>query len=77
MGPLGDFDLAILILRVVEARELGNKGLYRKYQAYKKSSKFNFGPGNPKNHFYDFSGNVYEKNPEYEMPGAGCPATTW
>ena len=40
MGPPVDFDLAVLILRVLEAWELRNKGLYRKYPAYKKPSKF-------------------------------------
>ena len=48
MGPPGDFDLAVLILRVLEAWELGKGGLYRKYRSYKKiikSSKFDFGPG--------------------------------
>ena len=68
MGPPGDFDLADSILRVLEARELGNRGLYRKYRAYKKSSKFrNFilVPGVRKTDFYDFSGIFYEKNPGY------------
>ena len=37
MGTPVDFDLAVLILRVLEGWELGNKGLYRKYRAYKKS----------------------------------------
>ena len=37
VGPPGDFDLADLILRVLEAWELGNKGLYRKYRAYNKN----------------------------------------
>ena len=39
-----DFDLAVLILRVLEAWELGNSGLYRKYWPYikilKKSKNF-------------------------------------
>ena len=64
MGPPGDFGLADLILRVLEAWELGNTGLYRKYRAYKKSSKFqNFilVLGVRKTDFYDFSGNFYEK----------------
>ena len=68
MGPPGDFGLAVLILRVLEARELGNKGLYRKYWAYKKSSKFQnliLVPGVRKTDVYDFSGKFYEKNPEY------------
>ena len=50
--PRVDFDLAVLILRVLEAWELGKKGLYRKYWSYKKImkiSKFYFGPGSPKN----------------------------
>ena len=58
MGPPGDFDLAVLILRVLEAWELGNKGLYRNYRAHKKSETFrNFTlfPGIRKNDFYDFS----------------------
>ena len=64
MGPPVDFDLAVLILRVLEAWELGNRGLYRKYRAYKKSSKFQNSilvPGIQKTDFYDFSGNFYEK----------------
>ena len=68
MGPPVDFDLAVLILRVLEAWELGNTGLYRKYRAYKKSSKFQdiiLVPGIRKTDFYDFSGNFYEKNREY------------
>ena len=50
------------------AYEIGNEGLYRNYRVYKKSSKFqNFilVPGVRKTDFYDFSGNFYEKNPEY------------
>ena len=65
MGTPVDFDLAVLILRVLEGWELGNKGLYRKYRAYKKSSKFqNFilVPGIQKNDVYDFSGNFLRKN---------------
>ena len=68
MCPPVDFDIADLILRVLEAWELGNRGLYRKYRAYKKSSKFqNFilVPGVRKTDFYDFSGIFYEENPEY------------
>ena len=64
MGTPVDFDLAVLILRVLEGWELGNRGLYRKYWAYKKSSKFqNFilVPGVQKTVFYDFSGSFYEK----------------
>ena len=37
MGPLGDFGHAVLILRVLEAWELGKGGLYRKYRSYKKN----------------------------------------
>ena len=68
MVPQVDFDIVSSILRVLEGWELGNRGLYRKYRAYKKSSKFqNFilVPGVQKTDFYDFSGNFYEKNPEY------------
>ena len=68
MGTPVDFDLAVLILRVLEAWELGNEGLYRNYRVYKKSSKvqnFILVPGVRKTDFYDFSGNFYEKNPEY------------
>ena len=65
MVPQVDFDIVSSILRVLDGWELGNKGLYRKYWAYKKIikiSKFYFGPGNPKNDFPDFSGNCfYEK----------------
>ena len=39
MGPPVDFDLADSILRVLEAWELRNRGLYRKYRAYKKIIK--------------------------------------
>ena len=65
MGPPGDFGLAVLILKVLEAWELGKGGLYRKYRAYKKSSKFqNFilVPGVQKTDFYDFSGIFLRKN---------------
>ena len=34
-----DFDLAVLILRVLEGWELGNDGLYRKYWPYIKKLK--------------------------------------
>ena len=64
MGTPVDFDLAVLILRVLEGWELGNEGLYRKYRAYKKIikiSKFYFGPGSPKNDFYDFSVILFTK----------------
>ena len=44
MGTPVDFDLAVLILRVLEGLELGNSGLYRNYWPYvkilKKSKKF-------------------------------------
>ena len=65
MGSPGDFDLLVLILRVLEAWELGKGGLYRKYWSYKKIikiSKFYFGPGSPKTDFYDFSGIFLRKN---------------
>ena len=39
MGPPGDFGLAVLILRVLEAWELGKGGLYRKYRSYNKNHK--------------------------------------
>ena len=39
MGTLVDFDLAVLILRVLEGWELGNSGLYTKYWSYIKKSK--------------------------------------
>ena len=58
MGTPVDFDLAVLILKVLEGWELGNRGLYRKYRAYKKSLKFQniLVPGVRKTDFYDFSG---------------------
>ena len=68
MGPPVDFDLAVLILRVLEGWELGNRGIYRKYQAYKKASNFqNFilVLGVRKTDFYDFSRNFTRKNPGY------------
>ena len=37
MSPQIDFDIADSILRVLEGWELGNKDLYKKYWAYKKS----------------------------------------
>ena len=46
-----------LRLRVLKGCEIGNKGLYRKYRAYKKIikiSKFYFGPGSPKKRFLRF-----------------------
>ena len=39
VGPPVDFGLAVLILRVLEAWELGKGGLYRKYRSYKKIKK--------------------------------------
>ena len=57
MVPQVDFDIVDSILLVLEGWELGNRGLYRKYRAYKKSSKFqNFilVPGVRKTDFYDF-----------------------
>ena len=57
LGPPVDFDLPDLILRVLEAWELGKRGLYRKYWSYKKImkiSKFYFGSGNPKKRFLRF-----------------------
>ena len=67
MVPRVDFDIVDSILRVLDGWELGNKGLYRKYWSYKniiKISKFDFGPGSPKNRFLRFSMIFYEKNPE-------------
>ena len=58
MGPPVDFGLPVLIIRVLEAWELGKGGLYRKYRSYKKImkiSKFDLVPGVQKNNFYDFS----------------------
>ena len=68
VGPPRDFGLAVLILRVLEAWELGKGDLYRKYRSYKKSSTFqNFilVPGVRKIDFYDFSGKFYAKNRDY------------
>ena len=59
MVPQVDFDIVSSILKVLEAWELGNEGLYTKYGAYKKSEKFqNFilVPGVQKTDFPDFSG---------------------
>ena len=39
MGTPVNFDLAVLILRVLEGWELGNSGLYRKYWPYIKKLK--------------------------------------
>ena len=61
VGPPVDFDIADSILKVLEAWELGNRGLYRNYWAYKKImkiSKFYFGPGSLFTIFPDF---FYEK----------------
>ena len=58
MGTPVDFDLAVLILRVLEGWELGNSGLYRKYWPYikklkiPKKSRFYFGPENPKKRMF-------------------------
>ena len=68
MGPPGDFGLAVLILTVLVACELGNLGLYGKYRSYKKSKKncdFILVPGVRKIDFYDFSAIFYESNREY------------
>ena len=67
MGPQVDFVTVEWILRVLEGWELGNKGLYRKYQSYKKSYKFQnmiLVPGVQKNDFYDFSGFFTKNNTE-------------
>ena len=59
MVPRVDFDIVEWILKVLEGWELGNKGLYRKYQSYKKSYKFQnyiLVPGVHKTDVYDFSG---------------------
>ena len=64
MGTPVDFDLAVLILRILEAWELGNDGLYGKYWSYKKiikNSKMHFGPGSPKKRFLRFFQIFYEK----------------
>ena len=68
MGTPVDFDLAVLILRVLEGWELGNDGLYRKYWPYIKNLKkipkfqnFILVPGVQKTDFPDFSGFFYEK----------------
>ena len=68
MVPREDFDIVSSILRVLEGWELGNSGLNRKYRSYKKIMKilkYHFGPGSPKNRFYEFSGFFTSKNPEY------------
>ena len=64
MVPQVDFDIVSSILRVLEGWELGNEGLYTKYWSYKEIiniSKIYFGPGSPKNDFYDYSVSFYEK----------------
>ena len=79
MGTPVDFDLAVLILRVLEGWELGNRGLYRKYWSYKKiikNSKFDLGPGNPKNRFSGFFRNFYDKNGLKSGNGISSE-TTW
>ena len=68
MVPQIDFDIVSSILRVLEDWEAGNRGFYRKYQAYKKNiknSKVYFGPGSPKKRFLRFFLIFYEKNLEY------------
>ena len=68
MGTPVDFDLAVLILRVLEGWELGNDGLYKKYWPYikkiEKIQKFQnliLVPGIQKTDVYDFSGFFYEE----------------
>ena len=68
MVPRVDFDIADLVLKVLEGLEVGNRGLYRKYRPYKNHENFKIlflVPGVQKNDFYDFSGFFYEKIPEY------------
>ena len=84
MGTPVDFDLAVLILRVLEGWELGNKGLYRKYWSYKKIIKiqnFILVSGVQKTNFYDFpdfftkkSGNSEISN-ETTIPGISIPGS--
>ena len=65
MGTPVDFDLAVLILRVLEGWELGNRGLYTKYWSCKKTIKFqNFilVSGVQKTDFYEFSVIFLRKN---------------
>ena len=68
MAPQVDFDIADSILRVLEGRELGNRGLYTKYRAYKKIIKISrsyFGPGSPKKRFSTiFRDFLRKKSPE-------------
>ena len=65
MGPPGDFDIADLILRVLEAWVLGNKGLHRKYWSYKKimkiSKMFFWSRESEKTNFTIFPEFFYEK----------------
>ena len=57
VGTLLDFDLAVLILRVLEGWELGNSDFYRKYfEKIQNIQNFILVPGVQKNDFYDFSG---------------------
>ena len=73
MGTPVDFDLAVLILRVLEAWELGNEGLYRKYWPYinflQKSKNFKIlfrSQESKKNDVSDFPENFTEKNLEIQ-----------
>ena len=64
MIPQVDFDIVDSILKVLEGRELGNKGLYEKYWPYKnitKNSRFYFGSGVQKTDVYDFFEIFYNK----------------
>ena len=68
MGPPGVFGLAVLVLRVLEAWDLGKGGSYRKSSRIKKSSKFQnliLVPGVRKTDAYDFSGFFTSKIREY------------
>ena len=72
MGTPVDFDLAVLILRVLESWELGNRGLYRKYWPYiknktnEKKNNFILVPGVQKNGFPDFPTIFTKKNLEIQ-----------
>ena len=64
MVPWVDFHIVDSIFRVLEGWELGNSGLYKKYQSYKeiiKISKFSFGPRSPKNRCLRFFQIFYGK----------------
>ena len=77
-----DFDIVSSILKVLESRELRNKGFYRKCWSYKKTQKFQNSilvPGIQKTDFYDFSrfsygkiGNMGIRDAGWRVPGAGC-----